>query len=202
LTVYVTADELRASLSISGGYVDEGQDFDLAVETASRAVETATDRRFYLFDPSNDQTRYYTPIRPMVLEIDDAVSVSSVMTDQDGDGVFETTWTLHIDYELQPDNATLDGRPFERIVAKQTGSYRFPYGLERSVEVVASFGWSTAPSQVTSLTKLLATQLVLRAKMAPFGIAGIGVDGAVRIAREDPAMCMLLRDLDRSPIFA
>jgi hypothetical protein len=202
LTVYVTAAELRASLSVGGSYNDAGEDFDLAVETASRAVEKATDRVFYLRDPSNPQTRYYTPIRPMVLDIDDCVALTSLMTDQDGDGIFETTWTLHSDFELQPDNAIADGRPYERIVVKETGSYRFPYGLPRSVEVVGSFGWTTTPSAVKSLARLLATQIVLRAKMAPFGVAGIGVDGAVRIAKEDPAMCMLLRDLDRSPIFA
>lgn len=201
IPVYVTVEELRASLSIGGGYTDAGSDLDLAAETASRAVDAACDRVFYLRDESNDETRCYTPIRPMVLDIDDCVALTSVASDNDGDGVFETAWMLHQDFELQPDNANLDGRPWERLVVKQTGRQTFPFGVARSVEVVGRFGWLETPSAAKSLTKLLATQLVLRAKMAPFGIAGIGVDGAVRIAKEDPQMCLLLRDLDRSPIF-
>lgn len=201
--VYVTTDELRASLSVGGSYVDGGDDFNLAIETASRAVDAACDRVFYLRDQSNDAVRYYTPLRPLAVEIDDCVALTGLRTDQDGDGVFETTWTLHTDFELAPDNADLDGRPWERIIVKQfTAQYQLPYGIRRSVEVTGRFGWSETPSQVVSLTKLLAAQLILRTKQAPFGIAGIGVDGAVRIAREDPQMALLLRDLDRSPVFA
>ena len=47
--------------------------------------------------------------------IDDAVSVTSVATDLDGDGVYETTWTVGTDYWVGPRNAPARGQPYRTI---------------------------------------------------------------------------------------
>ena len=198
--VYVSLDAFKSSLSMDGfSFIDS--DATQALSAASRAVDAICDRQFYVHDLSNDETRYYTPLRPGVLDIDDMVGFTSLKTDQDGDGVFETTWTLHTDFEFQPDNADLGGRPWERVVLKQRTMSMFPVGVPRSVELVGSFGWLTVPDQVVTLTSILAARLLQRVRMAPMGVIGLGVDGATRIAREDPDVCTLVRDLTRAPIF-
>lgn len=199
-SVYVTLDALKASRGMADfSFVDD--DALQALRTASRAVDSITDRKFYLADASNQQTRYYTPLRPVVLEIDDCVAFTSVMTDQDGDGVFETTLTEHVDFELAPLNAPLEDRPWTRIELKQRSRTQFPVGESRSVQVVASFGWTTPPAQVVTLTSILASRMLERVRTSALGIAGFGVDGAMRIAREDPDVMTLVRDLTRAPIF-
>jgi hypothetical protein len=198
--VYVTLDAFKASRSMTGfDYADA--DATQALSTASRVVDVLCDRRFYPYDPSNDQTRYYTPIRPVSLEIDDLIGLTSLQTDQDGDGVFETTWVVGTDFELAPDNAALDGRPYERIVLKQRSRTQFPVGVPKSVEVVGSFGWSTVPQQVVTLTTILAARFLERTRTSPLGVVGLGVAGAVYIAKQDPDVMTLVRDFDRSPIF-
>lgn len=198
--VYVTADALKSSLSMDG-FTFADADIAQQLATASRAVDMVCDRRFYLLDPSNDQVRYYTPLRPVTQEIDDLVGLTSLATDQDGDGVFETTWELHTDFELAPDNADLDGRPWERIVLKQRSRSQFPVGMPRSVEVTGSFGWTTVPDGVVTLTAILASRLLQRVRMAPFGVVAMGVENAARIVKEDPDLYMLVRDFIRTPIF-
>lgn len=184
------------------GYTFADNDITQQLKTASRAVDAVCDRRFYLLDPSNDQVRYYTPLRPVVQEIDDLVGLTSLQTDQDGDGVFETTWTLHDDFELAPDNAALDGRPYERIVLKQRARTQFPVGTQRSVQVTGSFGWESVPDGVVTLTSILATRLLQRVRgTAALGVVPMGVEGAARIVREDPDLYMLVRDYIRAPIF-
>ncbi len=200
--VYVTLDALKASLSMDG-YTFADDDITQQLKTASRAVDMVCDRRFYPYDPSNDQVRYYTPTRPVTLDVDDMIGApTSLLTDQDGDGVFETTWTLHTDFELQPDNAVLDGRPYERIKLKRRSRSQFPVGNPRSVQVTAAFGWATVPDPVVTLTSILATRLLQRVRgSAALGVVHMGVEGAARIVREDPDLSMLVRDLTRAPIF-
>jgi hypothetical protein len=196
----VTLDALKASRGMADfSFVDD--DALQALRTASRAVDTICDRHFYLADASNDQTRYYTPLRPVVLEIDDCVALTSVQTDQDGDGVFETTLTLHTDFELLPINAALESRPWTHVELKQRSRTFFPVGEPRSVQVVGRFGWTTPPDQVITLTSILASRMLERVRTSALGIAGFGVDGAMRIAREDPDVMTLVRDLTRAPIF-
>lgn len=198
---YITSDQLKATLSVTG-FSAADLDIAQAIKTASRAVDMICDRRFYLYDDSNDQVRYYTPVRPVTLEINDLVSLTSFATDQDGDGVFETTWTLHSDFELEPDNADLDGRPWERIKLKQRSQTLLPVGLPRSCQVTGIFGWSEVPDGVVSLTTILAARILQRTRSAAaLGVVTIGVEGAARIAKEDPDMFNLVRDFVRTPIF-
>jgi hypothetical protein len=198
--LYVTLDQFKASQNLTGfSFADA--DGTQALASASRAVDAICGRRFYLLTDSNDSVRYYTPLRPATLEIDDLVSFTSMASDQDGDGVFETTWTLHQDFELAPDNADSDGVPWERIVLKQRTQTTLPVGLGRSVQVTGIFGWSNVPDGVISLTSILAARLLMRVRNAPFGVVSLGVESATRIAKEDPDMQNLVRDLIRTPIF-
>jgi hypothetical protein len=201
IPAYTTVDVVKAMLNASNTTAFEDE-VTQAVATASRACDKACDRVFYLRDVSNDEVRTYTPKYPIVLEIDDLVAYTSVESDQDGDGSFETIWVLHTDFEFGPDNADLDGRPWERLKVKPWANHtRFPYWNPSSVKVTGRFGWLEVPDGIVSLTNLLAVRLIVRTRMAPLGVAGIGVDGAVRVAKEDPEMAALIRDLSRAPAF-
>ena len=102
--LYVTTEQLKTTLELEGtSYADD--DIDLASEAACRAIDGYTDSRFY----PTTETRYYTAtpsfgpfsngftdeisgVSEAWLDIDDAVSVSSVTVDTDGNSSYETTW--------------------------------------------------------------------------------------------------------------
>lgn len=211
--LYVDTDELKATLDLTGTtYADA--DVTRAIEAASRAVETLTGRlRFYLPADSNDETRYYTAERALMLSIDDAVAVTSVKTDSDFDGVYETVWTLGTDYRLGPSNAANDSRPYEEIrvltrpahdihgtVVGQLSrsTFNLPLGVFEGVQVVGRFGWTACPSQVASAAFIIAEKLVRRMREAPFGVLAL-MDTAVRVGMDDRDVQLFLRDYDRRP---
>jgi hypothetical protein len=58
------------------------------------------------------------------------------------------------------------------------------------VEVTGVFGWPAVPAPVVQATMLVASEL-FRLRDAPFGVAGFGEFGAVRV-RENPKVAALL----------
>ncbi len=147
------------------------------LEGASRWGDEQTGHQF--FTPSVDETRYYSvtiprdshwesldaqerpwPGRaPTRLDIDEWVTVTSVATDEDGDGVYERTWTPTTDYWLGPRNAPNVREPYRylnRNVA--TGRYYFPY-WEESVAITGRPGYCTLinrPPSIRELTLMVA----------------------------------------------
>lgn len=200
---YVTSAQLKATLSISGEtYADA--DVAVAVETASRAIDEACSspqlrRRFYP-DADANQVRYYDPTSSHRVRIDDLIALTSLKTDADGDGTFETTW-LSADFVLGPYNAAAHGWPYESIARRAAGAYYFPHGIERSVQVTGRFGWAApVPAPIVQATTILAVKLLKRAREAPFAIVGaqaFGEGAAARIARTDPDIVVLTKPYAR-----
>lgn len=188
---YVTAAAVKQSRQLTGQtYADA--DVDLAVETASRAIDELCKRRFWA-DANANQVRYYRPTSKELLRTDDLVTLTTLQTDPGGDGTYEETWTVNTDFTLEPDNADTNGRPWELIRVHPRGSYRFTPEYPRSVKVTGKFGWAAVPPAIKTATTILAGRLVLRMREAPFAIVGIGADGfAVRLAREDPDVMGLI----------
>lgn len=190
---YVTLEELKASSELTGfSFAD--YDARKALEAASRGIDEYCGRRFWA-DTDTTSVRYYTPLDSGCAAIDDLVTVGTVEIDYDGDGTHETTWTS-ADYTLAPLNAAADAKPYEEIRARSwtTG---FPC-FTGSVKVTGQFGWSAVPAQVHEATTIIATKLLKRAREAPFGVVGLGIDNvAVRIARTDPDIQFLLDPLVR-----
>jgi hypothetical protein len=83
------------------GITDTSEDTILEglVEAVSRAIDDFCGRRFY----AATQTRYYTANRSDRLLVDDLLSITTLKTDEDGDGTFETTLVADTDYWLYPD---------------------------------------------------------------------------------------------------
>ena len=125
----------------------------------------------------------------------DLVSITSLKTDEAGDGTFETTWAAS-DYELGPiDRDT--GRPYTRIDAVASKVFPTYYGTGRRarVEITGVWGWAAIPVEVKQACLIKATRLLTRMQ-SPNGIAGLDQFGPVRISRsDDPDVVMLLEPL-------
>ena len=70
------------------------------LEDASRTIDLETKRFFYCYEG----TRYYNGAGSNLLIPDDILSITTLKTDTDLDGVFENTFTANTDYELFPLN--------------------------------------------------------------------------------------------------
>ena len=125
----------------------------------------------------------------------DLVSITSLKTDEAGDGTFETTWAAS-DYELGPiDRDT--SRPYTRIDAVDSKVFPTYYGTGRRarVEITGVWGWAAIPVEVKQACLIKATRLLTRMQ-SPNGIAGLDQFGPVRISRsDDPDVVMLLEPL-------
>ena len=185
---YVTVAELQDH--VDAGHVAEFAAGDLdnletAIEAASRWIDEITGARFY----ASSETRYYTPQWSDLLYVDDLLSVTTLKTDDDWDGVYETTWTAS-DYILEPRNNALRGRPYRQVRVNVNGDTAFPRGVVDGVQLVGSFGYSSgtsasAPAPVKQACLLVAHRL-WRRKDAIFGVAGTPGLGVTTIQAQIP----------------
>lgn len=182
---YVELEDMKKTLNLDGtSYAN--LDLGEVITAASRKVDDHCDRRFYA-DTDANQVRYYTPEVGWELTVDDIVTITTLKTDDGGDGTFENTWTLNSDYVVDPLNAAADGEPWTRLCVHPNGRYRFPVNYPRSVELTGKFGWTAVPAKVKTATKLVAARYVKRIREAPTGVVGFGMDGAVvRMMSIDP----------------
>lgn len=187
---YVTSDQLKASLELTGEtYADA--DITLAIEAASAQIDSQCNRRFTL-DADNTSVRVYKPYSSRLVDIDDVVDVAQIAVGF-GDGTYPNVLTEGTDYELEPFNAPADGLPYTMFRL-----HRRRYGHHARVQVTGQFGWSAVPDLVQGGCTLLAGRLLKRFREAPFGIVQVGLDGQVaRIAITDPDICALLRPVTR-----
>lgn len=167
---YVTVGELQTHMAPGGEANFAAGEYglmELAIEAASRWIDEMTGARFY----AASETRTYTAEWHDLLYVDDVTAVTSLRTDDDGDGVYETTWAA-MDYILEPQGAGQRGRPYRQIRIHPEGRYAFPRSWPGGVEVAGSFGYgATAPAPVRMACLLLAHRLYRR-KDAIFGVAG------------------------------
>jgi hypothetical protein len=189
---YIELEQLKSSGELTGtSYAD--QDLRLAIGAASRGIDRATGRRFWL-DADANQIRYYTPQLQRLLWIDDLATLTSLRVSRSTDGTFSETWTSGVEFLLEPMNAPTEvpPLPWEQITLRNYGfasGFRpwFRTDLLRSVEVTGRFGWPEVPDDIRVATSILASRLALRVRQAPLGVTALGIDGvAARVARTDP----------------
>ena len=175
---YCTLAEVKASLRITDSVDDDL--LELAVEAASREIDSSCERQFY----STATTRIYTPRHSYITEIDDLSSVTSIKTSSAADGVFDVTWGTD-DYQLEPLNGLIGGIETPANQIRAVGDYTFPIsGGEATVQVVGTFGFSTTPTAIRQATVILASRIYKR-NDSPLGVAGFGDLGAIRVSRLD-----------------
>lgn len=168
---YATLDELKSAIDPAGSATWSGGDdlnLERAIEAASRVVDEYADKigrgPFY----GTTAARSYVARFADWLPIDDAISVTTVATDEDFDGVFETTWSA-TDYFTEP----INGTPITAIRVKPNGLYSFPTSKSyAAVKVTANYGFAaSAPTYVKAACLLIANRLWRRHDTI-FGIAG------------------------------
>lgn len=186
---YTSLATLKSRLNIPQTSQIEDATLEAHVNTASRWIDEWTGRRFY----ASTETRYYAPVWPARLLVNDLLTVTTLKTDGTGDRTYETTWSAVRDYRLSPPNATADGQPYTEIAVDfANGLYLFPVGY-LSVEIVGSFGYcaSTArPAPVEDACLLLCTRLYKRTD-APLGVAGSVETGILRLAQDRDVLDLL-----------
>lgn len=160
-----------------------------ALAAASRGIDDATGRRFWLDQSASP--RVFTP-RSRVLRDggtdkflvddigDDTGLVVEVGSTSDG-------WTAVTDYETDPENALATGKPISAFVGAR--GIWWP-----RVRVTARWGWPAIPDVVVQAT-LIQTLRLYRRKDSPEGVAGSADWGAVRVVRIDPDVQALIQHL-------
>ena len=176
---YCTLEQIKASAGITDT-VDDTL-LELAVEAASREIDSATERQFF----QTSATRIYTPRDSFITEIDDLVSLTTLKTSTAADGTFDETWTS-TDYQLEPLNGLAGGIEVPANQIRAVGDYTFPVsGGEATVQVVGTFGFSSVPTAITQATVILGSRIFKR-NDSPLGVAGFGDIGVIRVGRLDP----------------
>ncbi|HEX6968106.1 MAG TPA: hypothetical protein VF174_04730 [Micromonosporaceae bacterium] len=194
---YATRDELKARMDITDTADDDRLDDALAA--ASREIEAWCDRQFNKATVAS--ARVFRPLSRWTVLVDDFHTTTDlvVATDTGDDGTYATTWTA-ADYELEPVNGVVSGQsgwPYYRIRA--VGSHEFPCGRRRhTVRVTAQWGWAAVPGPVKEACLIVAEEL-FKLGDAPFGVAGFGEFGPVRVRMNSRAQS-LLAPYRRNPV--
>lgn len=197
---YTTLVKLKAVLTLAQTTHDA--DLERAVESASRAVDAYTGRRFY--QDSTATAYYFSAEDPYLIPVIDISTATGLVieADHNGDGTFENTFTVDsftatYGYRLMP-RRPLTGHPWTALKAI-SGS--FPVGVDGGIKITVKAGWAAVPAEVEQATILQAARLLKR-KDSPFGVLGpadigSGSDAAVTVPKVDPDFRSLLAPLRR-----
>lgn len=175
---YATVAEFKERIA-----VNDSQDDSLlsaALDAASRSVEEFCDRQFNQASAASD--RVYRPDFADMVQVDDFTG-SATVTAAGGKTLAEGT-----DFEIGPVRDTNLGKPAWVLRHLKGG-----FGVNERLTVNALWGWDSVPAQVKEATLIMAAE-IFKLKDAPFGVAGFGEFGVVRV-RDNPKAAALLYPL-------
>lgn len=162
---YVTPGDLRSYRRIG----DTGDDVELAlaISSASRAIDEATNRQFGKTESVETRTfdaGWSERLGLYIVEIDDVQTLTGLVVTVSGATVTSGN------YRLYPRDADKRGRPWERLALKAVTPDPLGCGLGE-VTVAATFGWTAVPTEIQNATLLQASKFFVDRNM-PHGIAG------------------------------
>lgn len=196
---YITTQELKDYMAIQG----TGYDARIAAvcSAVSREVEDYCHRQFN--QAASATARIYRPKDRYTALVDDFFTTSGliIQTDNDDDGVFETTWVA-ADYGLAPENGVRNGRtgwPYWKIDAVGF-SQRYHPTNHPNLQVTAQWGWSAVPPEVKESCLMLGAD-TFQSKDARFGVAGSDQFGNVTRVRDNVVAMNKLRHFTRQKVF-
>lgn len=193
---YITVSDLKVRLGINDA-VDDAV-LTIAVKAATDGINHHCRRQFHAATEATARKARATSTELVITADFHSEQNLVVASDDDGDGVFETTWAAS-DYELEPLDGIVDGVegfPFWRIRA--VGDKRFPLHRRAGVRVTALWGWAEVPSGVVSAAYIIAED-VARLKDTAFGVGGYSEYGRIR-ARENPHAATQLKPFRRDVV--
>ena len=187
---YCTLNEVKSAARIT----DNTDDVLLenCVEAASRRIDGFVNRFFYQISATISlyltDTNVVGPYsyNQYTLSIPDLYSITTLKSDDDGDGTFETTWTQNTDYRLEPLDTVLQTRPYNKIIA--IGAKSFPVIFQPpmpGMQVQGVWGWPAIPDDVREAAIIMSLRLFSRYN-SPLGVLGFGEMGAVTVRAVDP----------------
>ena len=176
---YATLAQFKAAVGIT----------DSTDDTALQNVLDATDTLIDLYCDRKtgfgtaSETRYYTAEDYQYVLTDDLVSVTTLQTDDDANGTYETTWTAGTDFVLAPVNSALDGFPYTEIDTSVSWPRNFPKDVYIGVKVVGVFAFPSVPAAVVQ-SEIIQAGAVWSSRTSPFGVIGSAdLGGILRQAR-------------------
>jgi len=177
---YTTLAAVRAMLGITNS-ADTTNDtyIEAIIDAVSRSIDDYCHRRF--FTTTADETRYYEPIDWDVCYTDDILSITTLKTDDDGDGTYETTWAT-TDYDTKPDNSALDSLPIMWLAINPNGDYDFPT-FSKAVQIVGKFGYcatASPPKQIVQAALIESVKEYKLTREAPFNVSGSSDTGTIQ----------------------
>ena len=189
---YTTLEEYKNRFDV--GDHDDDSDIEAVITAISRSIDSICWQRFYT--SAADETRYFTAEFSTWLRLPERIiAITTLKTDNDNDRVYENTWSATADYDLMPFNAALDGEPYRYMEVMPNGNYSFPKGIAKGVEIVGTFGWSTAPQPIVEAC-LLASHRLMARRNSPYGVSGAAALGnltlTVQSLKSDPDIMELL----------
>jgi len=190
--------DLKALLGITDT-VDDVR-INLACDAATQQLQAECDRTF-IYDTTTS-ARVFVASTWQEVEVDDFGTLTGliVKTDDDEDGVFETTWAS-TDYQVEPLNGRLAGQSWAYTRLRAIESLYWPRNRDRAlVQVTARWGWATVPNNVKQAALIQAATL-FKSGDAPLGVAGFGDIGVMRIRQAlHPTAAALIAPYRRDPV--
>lgn len=203
-TWYCSKEELKSRLQIAQTDTKDDYEIQLAIQSVTDWITTYCGRHFYQMS----EVRTYRPGNVWNLAIDDLVTCTSLDLDYDGDGVYEVHWTENVNFQLmrigdnynahnmgvaRPKNylQVLMGPANSNPIGGQWLPWLWPFTAQNRVKITGIWGWPDIPPNVTMAALILAADL-FKAKDAPWGVAGIGDMGMVKV-QSNPWVVELLR---------
>lgn len=183
---YATLAQVKSSLRITDS-IDDSL-IELAIESASRAIDGFSNRYFY---NAGTGTKSFVAFDDDVVYIEDAQTITTVETRWTvGDSY--TTWT-NTDYQLEPLNGKSDGLAFPCSAIRAVGLIEFPvYESQALVRVTGTWGWASVPTAIKQATVIQASRIFKR-NDSPLGVAGFGDMGVMRVSSQlDPDVRQLV----------
>jgi hypothetical protein len=178
---YCTLAEIKSALRIAPSDTQDDALLERAIEGASRRIDGYCNRFFY---SKNATASFPARFERYLLVPDLASSTLTLRTDDDGDGVFETTWA-NTDYVLEPTDNSVSGVPFRKIVATKDKTFPVLYEPARSsVQIQGTYGWSAVPHDIREACVLLSMRGFARYNSA-LGVVGFA-DMAIQVRAVDP----------------
>jgi hypothetical protein len=182
---YTTLANVKAGLRITDS-VDDAL-IEQAIEGSSRRIDGYCGRFFY----QKTATVKLFANDPWRLMLQDLVSITSLRTDDDGDGTFEDLWAAS-EYFLEPTNATIQSRPYTAVTAYNSGK-TFPISNIPPIPLIqieGVWGWPAVPDDVEQACLLLSIRSFSRLNAA-LGVVGFA-DMAIQVRAVDPDVRDLL----------
>ena len=189
---YATLAQVKSALRLPLTDTVDDAALELNLAAADEAINAYCGRTFGTAG-TVDTTRLYAVGKPDYVEIDDCTAITTVEYTDNG-----VDWTATTEFQPEPLNSFTDGLtwPYTRI--RRTRNQYWPVGDGlATVRVTGRFAFGLVPSSVTQASVLQTIRWFKRAD-APFGVAGFGDVGAIRVGRQiDPDVEVLLQPYRR-----